>query len=270
MPAGRTKDIHGQGTVCKVSFKNTNTASNFTGVWAYGAEQHGFVRLGPALECTTSTGLVPGLGIKFMRSGVKSADYVALVSLDPLPDKNYNFFATNFSNHIPQPTSAADKAICEKFRQGTSCVLQVGLSDMAAYTVDGETVENPVFPYRIDMMSPLTMDSSPKTGIEVINELAEIEANTVLFTISAYTDPWHYASGEPPLILGDFVTEEQCSTSNFGDASLFFQHQRVEEDWVLAPDWMDALDPEVDCANSKISDTPPAKCEDKATFLDQL
>lgn len=44
----------------------------------------GLIRLGPALAVTETSGLVPGLGIKFMRSGVKSGNFVALVKLDPL------------------------------------------------------------------------------------------------------------------------------------------------------------------------------------------
>jgi hypothetical protein len=66
--------------------------------------------------------------------GVKSASFVSLVSLDPLPDKDYNFFGGNFTNHIPAPHGAT-AVLAEKFKQASTCITQVGLSDTAAYTV---------------------------------------------------------------------------------------------------------------------------------------
>ena len=66
--------------------------------------------------------------------------------------------------------------------------------------------------------------------------------------------------------LGDMVTTTECTTSAFGDAKLFFRHQRVEEDWQLRPEWMSQLDGERDCGFASIDPDPPSKCsEEKAT-----
>ena len=60
--------------------------------------------MGPATNPYSSgvgKDLVPGIGVKFLRTGVSSANFMLLHSLDPLPDNNFNFFAKDMSNHIP-------------------------------------------------------------------------------------------------------------------------------------------------------------------------
>ena len=44
--------------------------------------------------------LVPGVGVKFLRTGVSSANFMLLHSLDPLANNNFNFFAEPVSNHL--------------------------------------------------------------------------------------------------------------------------------------------------------------------------
>ena len=77
MPKGREKVIHGQGVLCQ--FKLAVSAdSPFTGVLAPG-DQSGLIRMGSATSLDGVTGqFFPGFGIKFLRSGVLSADWVAL------------------------------------------------------------------------------------------------------------------------------------------------------------------------------------------------
>ena len=72
----------------------------------------GMVRMGSALEVTETSGMVPGIGVKSLRDGVPSANWVELVSLAPLPDNNYNFFASDFSNHIAPPADTVTKVRC--------------------------------------------------------------------------------------------------------------------------------------------------------------
>ena len=44
--------------------------------------------------------LVPGVSVKFLRTGVDSANLLLSESLHPLPNNNFNFFAETVSNHI--------------------------------------------------------------------------------------------------------------------------------------------------------------------------
>lgn len=257
-PAGRKKVIHSMGAVCKFSFQ-ASPYSPYTGVFEANAASEGLIRMGSATPVTTHSGIVPGLGIKFMRSGVESANFVALVALDPLPGKSYNFFQSNFSNHIPAP-SGVTAILAKKFTQASGCVSQVGLSDFARFTVDGTPVQNPVFPFKIAMYSPaVQFPTTPVSQSDLQSQLGSIPAQVPLFEVFAFASPQDAASGNA-LLLGTMVTEAQCVNSRYGDEQLFFRHQRVEEDWALQPQWMQFIDPKADCGASSISTTPPAEC----------
>ena len=64
----------------------------------------------------------------------------------------------------------------------------------------------------------------------------EVPHGAALYTFVAYANPDDGVGQE----LGQLVVDEGCSTSKYGDAKLFFQHQRVEEDIALRPEWESA------------------------------
>jgi hypothetical protein len=79
-------------------------------------------------------GVAPGSGIKFLRSGITSGNFVTLHSLTP--GTSYNFFdpeAYPMYNHIAGPSGAKEKFLVVKFEQGSECPTRVGLSDLARY-----------------------------------------------------------------------------------------------------------------------------------------
>jgi hypothetical protein len=141
----RTKYIHSVGVVGKVKFVSSG-AHPFTGVWE--GAQHGLVRLSSAAEPSSSQPLAPGLGLKFLRDGVDSADLVAMYSVAGTPG-DWNFFEKDFSNHIGPATGAALKAVAVKFSSETSWIQSVGLSDMGKYNEAGEEVATPIFPFKL-------------------------------------------------------------------------------------------------------------------------
>ena len=59
--------------------------------------------MGPATDFTNmfTPGMIPGVGIKFLRSGTSSANFVLLKELNPLPDNSHNFFGATLTNHLP-------------------------------------------------------------------------------------------------------------------------------------------------------------------------
>ena len=130
MPAARLKYIHSVGGVCK--FTLDITESPYTGIFKTG-KQTGIIRLGSALDVSDNAGVVPGAGIKFLRSGQSSANFVALNDLNPMPDNQYNFFAVPLHNHIPSPSTPSTIVLSKKFLQASSCITKVGLSDAARY-----------------------------------------------------------------------------------------------------------------------------------------
>lgn len=236
-----------------------SSSSPFTGVLKAGNTGHGLVRMGSALPVDEKSGVVPGLGIKFMRSKVPSASFVSLVSLSPLPNNEYNFFADTFSNHIPPAEGLAATALAKKFTQKSGCPTQVGLSDVCKYDSDGNTADKPVFPYELTQRSKVVQfPSTPITQAQLQEQLISITEGTPLFEVGYFTDPKHAQSGVPATVLGTMVTDGPCVNSLFGDESLFFKHQLIEEDWAAEPFWMGYLDPHKDCSMDRpLSMTPP-------------
>jgi len=94
----RAKVIHTVGAVGRVEWRDLG-GHNYSGVFK--GAQHGLVRLSLALEPDTEKlNTAPGMGLKFLRDGVDSANLVAMYSVDG--QDSWNFFKNDFSNHIPE------------------------------------------------------------------------------------------------------------------------------------------------------------------------
>jgi len=80
LPSGitgtRTKYIHSVGAVGKVKFVPTH--STFSGIFK--GANYGLIRLSAAIEPTDY--LAPGMGLKFLRDGMDSANLVSMYSLN--------------------------------------------------------------------------------------------------------------------------------------------------------------------------------------------
>ena len=73
-------------------------------IYQAGANVHGLIRMSSAFDPYRSglgKDLIPAAAVKFLRTGVSSANFVVLNSLDPLDENNFNFFAEPLTNHIP-------------------------------------------------------------------------------------------------------------------------------------------------------------------------
>ena len=81
----------------KVKF-NPSSGSPYTGIFK-GADL-GLIRLSSATEPTPDTKLGPGMGLKFLRDGVDSANLVSMYRVDGQPG-DWNFFANSFETTIP-------------------------------------------------------------------------------------------------------------------------------------------------------------------------
>ena len=71
---------------------------------------------------------------------------------------------------------------------------------------------------------------------EFSQQWAEIPHGAAPYTLVAHANPDDTVGKE----LGYVVVDEGCSVSQFGDGKLFFQHQRIEEDIELRPEWESA------------------------------
>lgn len=258
MPAGRLKYIHSVGAVCKFSW-NVSPDSPYTGVFSPGARE-GIVRMGPAASVSPSGGLIPGIGIKFLRSGKQSANWVALNNLGPI--EGFNFFSENLTNHLPPPPLSALPAVL-KFQQASTCVTAVGLSDAAKYDHNGFAVDDPIFPYELVFVPTGQISTNGTSTDAQMAGLQDIPVGTVLWTVYAYENP--IDRNDPsiePTRLAVMSTISECRTSDYGDNHLFFRHQRMEEDFQLREEWIPHVEPGQECGASEVTPNPPEKCTD--------
>ena len=76
----RVKTIHSQGNVAKIQWVDLG-GHNYTGM--FNGSDFGYVRMSTAAPVDTSTPtMVPGMGVKLLRNGMDSANFVAMFSVD--------------------------------------------------------------------------------------------------------------------------------------------------------------------------------------------
>ena len=75
-------------------------------------------------------------------------------------------------------------------------------------------------------------------GTYFTDQLQTIAAGTKLFSVFAQAEP-----NSDKVHIGDLILTSEITKSKYGDETLFFKHQNMNEDVALRPDWKDALDP---------------------------
>jgi len=238
MPNGRNKVIHSVGAICPFKIDIAEN-SNYTGLLKASSTTYGLIRMGPATDPYSSGSgrdLVPGIGVKFLRTGVNSANFMLLHSLEPLPENNFNFFAETMSNHIPAEANSLQlKLMVQKFCQTGHCLSKVGISHLTTYDQDGNTVEEPKFPFKFSFQSAdvTFSETAPETFEKFMGQFTNISMGTTLYNVMAHSSP----SDQDGSFLGSVVTTNSCVTSNFGDTKLFFRHRPIGEDADMREEW---------------------------------
>eukprot|EP00927_Polykrikos_kofoidii_P057612 TRINITY_DN5176_c0_g3_i1.p1 TRINITY_DN5176_c0_g3~~TRINITY_DN5176_c0_g3_i1.p1 ORF type:complete len:441 (-),score=56.18 TRINITY_DN5176_c0_g3_i1:150-1472(-) len=248
LPKGRSKVIHSQGVVCK--FDLDVASKSFSGLFGAGKSK-GIIRMGSATPSDSSLGIHPGIAVKFLRSGVRSANFVAL-SAAPTSE-SYDFFSRKMSNQVA-PAKALQ--MTGKFQQASGCINQVGLSDVCRYSQNG-TASVAVFPYEIqfDPADVHFPSSNAKVSPEkLMQQLASIDAGRHIFDVYTYDSPGAKKQGRREK-FGTMTTTSKCVQSLFGDGQLFFRHQRMEEDFAVKPEWIPDAISEACQASNKPSST---------------
>jgi len=240
MPATRQKAIHTIGGVCGVDF--IVGSSPYTGLLSRGTHK-GFVRLGSAIKPDES-GIVPGVGFKFPRTGVPSGDLVVMHTTDG--GQSHNFLANNMSNHVP-PASGGQTVLARVFERATICATQVGLSDFARYTQGGSESSPPNFPFKLFFVpsADVQMTETLRDEKQMIDEFAKWPVGTKLFDVHACASPTDsenevaasFANCAGRIDLGTIHLNSKCSASDYGDQALHIRHQRIEEDWQFKPEF---------------------------------
>ena len=215
IPAGRIKIIHANGVAGKISFIPT-TDHPFTGLYKTGAI--GMARLSLATP-PSDTDYVPGIAIKFLIPNHPSLNLHAIYLLEG-QNGNWNFFANNFSNQIPHPTSWTLKAIEKIFEWTRSPANDLPLSHVASWTNDGKYVGNIVYPERIylkpaDRVKKLIPEDSRE---DFRKSLSKVSTGPLYEVYGEYKNSEYH--------IGTIMLKSALLASNYGDKVLFFQHQR--------------------------------------------
>ena len=180
-----------------------------------------------------SPNMKPGMGVKFLRDGTDSANFVSMFGVDG--QDSLNFFEHDWSNHIPGNKSKALIPLSLRFKTATKWVQTVGLSDMASITQEGIS-EWPVFPWSLRFEPSGDWEFPSDTyEVEFADYLQTIPANSTLFNIYAMDQPVELGGTET--LIASMVTASTMVTSYWGDEHMFFRHQRMDDDLKLRPEW---------------------------------
>ena len=202
---------------------------------------------------TKTPNMKPGMGLKFLRDSVDSANLVAMFSVDG--QDSLNWFENDWNNHIPDSKDLTLKPLELRFKTATEWIATVGLSDWAAFDQAGVAVD-PVFPFNL-RFEPTGEFSFPSDTYDVPFEeyLTTIPAGSVLFNIYAMDKPVELGGQETK--IAQLKTNSKMVTSYWGDEHMFFRHQLMDDDLKLRPEWEPyTLNPKVFSTISQaVSDT---------------
>jgi len=241
----RKKLIHTQGVTCKVNYVPV-AGQPYTG--SFSGSNYAFLRFSTATAFNSEPySLIPGVAIKFLRTGVKSGNFMAMYSLEG--QQGFNIFENELTNHVPELSSKARvqlRTLEKNFRRVSKWPSMVGLSDIATYGSDGKKVSNPVFPYQIYLRpNPALTKAFPSAydkNRSYIDHVASINPSVhkTLYDVYASSAP-----GAAKVKVASIQLAGSCMKSRFADESLFFQHQRMEDDLALRKNWVPTKTPPI-------------------------
>jgi hypothetical protein len=234
-PAEWKKAIHAHGSVAKVKFVPTPDTP-FTGLFK-GAD-YSLLRLSVTGD-PAARGFAPGLALKLFVDGQPSENVSALVSLSG-QGKNYNFFAHEFSNIVPEEKNLGPKLINLIFRRVSKYPRRLYLQGFGEIDQKGHKESAPYYPYRIFLVPNAKVQFAESPPHDFRHDLATIASGTSLFSVyavapnrvgddatvdaaDAIEQPGYRKNAQ---CIGYIETTSEFVSSFYGDSRLFFRHQR--------------------------------------------
>ncbi|HEY9670738.1 MAG TPA: hypothetical protein V6D11_04790 [Waterburya sp.] len=229
------KAIHAHGSVAKVKLVPTPDTP-FTGLFK-GAD-YGLLRLSLTGD-PAARGFAPGLALKLFVDGKPSENVSALVSLSG-QGKNYNFFAHELSNIVPEEKSMGPKLINLIFRRTSKYPRRLYLQGFGELDQKGHKESVPYYPYQIFLVPNPKVQFAASPPHDFRHDLVTISSGTSLFSVYGVA-PNHVGDDttvdavdaiEQPgyrqhaQCIGSIETTSEFVSSFYGDSRLFFRHQR--------------------------------------------
>jgi len=236
----RRKLVHSAGPVLLVRYVPFPNPFNYTGIFGTGSDS-AIMRFSAAVAPVPIDGITPGVAIKFLRDQIPSGNAFAMRHF--AGQNSWNFFKHDWSGHPPDFVVAPPQllALKAKFGTGSSWPTKMGLAPIAEFDQQGNTEPYPSFPYRWvlhpnNRIRTATPDGG-KFGVDWKTQICNVvnKVDEPIFSVWAEDQP-----GSELVKIGEFITVSVATTSQFGDVSLFFRHNRMEDDFRYNPQWVPA------------------------------
>lgn len=148
MPLGRIKKTHPRGTVTLVEFIPTPD-SPYTGIFQ--GCKHAVMRISEfALTTPEVPKTAPGHAIKFLRDGMRSANWFTMFAFDGQP--SFNFFKNRWTNILQEPDNECVRAtIAKKLAEVTDHIGAMSLMELSQFDQYGNPVYDNHWPFMIEV-----------------------------------------------------------------------------------------------------------------------
>ncbi len=215
-PEKRDKVIHTYGAVCKIKFISNDNHS-FTGIFT--GIDHGLVRLSLAKK-PDENNIVPGAAFKFLLDNVPSINFMVMASLEG--QSSFNFFEHSFSNIVELPQNRVLQMLAKAFSTVSKDPTKVDVSNLFKIMPNGTKVMMPKTALKLNLVPGKQLSFNEKAH-ETRDDFRDIPAESILYEVYACE-----LETSDEILLGKIVTKDKFICSEFGDANLFFRHQRFD------------------------------------------
>jgi hypothetical protein len=235
----RNRLIHRHGAAAKVILK-PNPECPYSGVFCSGGVGVMRFSLGGVVHDLAKDSFAPGVALKILIDNNPSVNFHAIYSLDGQGPDNWDFFANSFSNVVDDPKDSTLRRLAAKFRDALSSITnaprsekELPLEQSAAIYSDGTSIptENRRTPYKITFeptkevrefwaktIAKLELPAPEKIDFRMV--LARIPVGTALYEVIGFDE-----NDKTDRHIGTIALQSPIVASEFGDKTLFFQHQ---------------------------------------------
>ena len=117
----------------------------------------------------------------------------------------------------------------------------MSVQDWSRWGEDGTEESDPRWPFILEFEPYDVYNWTEAWQEDFSDQFMKIYPGTVLWKVFAYRDPLHKLSGSRGDLIGRVVLISEVTTSLWGDQTLFFKHQRMDDDLKYFPEWQQYL-----------------------------
>lgn len=229
--------------------------NGYTGIFESGSDTV-IMRLSEAANLYDgSTGLTPGIALKFLVDGTSSQNLMAMESF--VASNSWNFLGASLKNRVPQfDTSTAqgyimDQTLRKKMTEGSQRPFGLAIGHIASILNDGTMLQRSETnsPVEIIFESPHADKISSEKQIDEAGEQVmwydqlkkTLKSGDVIYDVLGKYEPdfpWErWNPKDKKVKIGELRLKTDLMTSSWADRSLYFQHRPINADHRMWPKW---------------------------------